>query len=39
MSQVEKQRYQFWCKNGGKMVHYAWLMRMPRVETIAQFCA
>ena len=22
-SQIEKQRYQFWCKNGGKMVHNA----------------
>jgi len=21
--QIEKQRYQFWCKNGGKMVYYA----------------
>ena len=26
-SQIEKQRYQFWCKNGGKMVYYAYEKR------------
>jgi len=23
-SRIEKERYQFWCKNGGKMVDYAY---------------
>ena len=23
-SQIEKQRYQFWCKNGSKTVYYAY---------------
>jgi len=23
-TQIEKQRYQFWGKNGGKIVHYAY---------------
>jgi len=23
-SQIKKQPYQFWCKNGGKMFHYAY---------------